>query len=115
MRPFEEEAIAFARRQSALGERARQTAAVSLLCGFDLTAALGAKNEDRLRYARSIARAIERERLKGARKHWSYDLNRHIALKQALDAMREDADPAARRHTGLSPCPPNKSGASRRR
>jgi len=31
---------------------------------------------------------IERERLRGVRKHWSYDLNRHISLKQALDRLR---------------------------
>ena len=31
---------------------------------------------------------IERERQRGMRKHWSYDLNRHIALKQALDRLR---------------------------
>jgi hypothetical protein len=34
---------------------------------------------------------IERERQRGMRKHWSYDLNRHIALKQALDALRPAA------------------------
>ena len=35
----------------------------------------------------SLERAIERERLRGMRRHWSYDLNRHIALKQALDSL----------------------------
>lgn len=35
-----------------------------------------------------MARRLERERLKGSRGHWSYDLNRHIALKKALDHVR---------------------------
>ena len=43
---------------------------------------------------RRLKRLIERERLKGVKGHWSYDLNRHIGLKQALDtlksSMRED-------------------------
>jgi hypothetical protein len=29
-----------------------------------------------------LSRLIKRERLKGLNKHWSYDINRHIALKQ---------------------------------
>jgi len=33
-------------------------------------------------------RLIERERQKGVIGHWSYDLNRHIALKQALDRLK---------------------------
>jgi len=41
---------------------------------------------------------IERERLRGVRKHWSYDLNRHISLKQALDRLRpaDGTDTAAK-------------------
>ena len=38
--------------------------------------------------ARRIARRLERERLKGVSGHWSYDLNRQIGLKHALDAVR---------------------------
>ncbi|MBL8584883.1 MAG: cytoplasmic protein, partial [Rhizobiaceae bacterium] len=37
----------------------------------------------RQRLIARIDRALERERLKGLSRHWSYDLNRHIALKQA--------------------------------
>jgi hypothetical protein len=45
---------------------------------------------------------IERERQRGIRKHWSYDLNRHIALKQALDKLRETASGAAQSRPGSS-------------
>ncbi|WP_235911667.1 hypothetical protein [Mesorhizobium xinjiangense] len=46
-----------------------------------------------------LERAIERERLKGVRQHWSYDLNRHIALKQALDLIKGAPEPNS--HDGL--------------
>ena len=42
-----------------------------------------------------LERMIERERQRGMRKHWSYDLNRHIALKQALDSLRPAVTGAA--------------------
>ena len=35
-----------------------------------------------------LRRRIERERLRGALGHWTYDLNRHISMKQALDRLR---------------------------
>jgi hypothetical protein len=35
-----------------------------------------------------LARALRAERQRGRAGHWSYDLNRHIALAQALDAER---------------------------
>jgi hypothetical protein len=47
---------------------------------------------DDTRTARTIvarlARALRAERQRGRAGHWSYDLNRHIALAQALDAER---------------------------
>lgn len=70
---------------------ARQTAAVFLACGMDLAAAVSAGSDERIRLRRRLARLIERERLRGSRRHWSYDLNRHIALKQALDRLGGDA------------------------
>jgi hypothetical protein len=69
--------------------QASRLAAMQLVCGIDLSAALAAESELQARYIRRIERVIERERLKGMRRHWSYDLNRHIALKQALDLLRE--------------------------
>ncbi len=38
---------------------------------------------------RKLARALRAERMRGRAGHWSYDLNRHIALSQAYAAERE--------------------------
>lgn len=67
---------------------AGQLAAFQLACHLDLETALAADSACRARTALRLERMIERERLRGARSHWSYDLNRHIALKQALDRLR---------------------------
>lgn len=86
------EISAFRARKSEAEREARQRVALALLAGVDLCActspaavsALGARLE----------RLLERERLKGLARHWSYDLNRHIALKQALDKLRGRRGPA---------------------
>ena len=50
-----------------------------------------------------VERHLARERNKGLARHWSYDLNRHIALKAARDRLRQampcrnKADTALRR------------------
>lgn len=36
-----------------------------------------------------LDRRLARERNKGVARHWGYDLNRHIALKQARDVIVE--------------------------
>lgn len=72
-------------------KEAGQEAAFFLACGVDLSAALRSSGVERAAIVRRIERLVERERLKGAWRHWSYDLNRHIALKQALDRLRLDA------------------------
>jgi hypothetical protein len=87
MRLVEEAARHRARRREQECQ-ARQQAAFFLMSGVDLDAALAASGEARRRVVARIERLIERERLRGARRHWSYDLNRHIALKQALDRLR---------------------------
>lgn len=69
-------------------EEARQQAAFFLACGVDLGEALRTRGTERAAVVQRIERLVERERLKGLRRHWSYDLNRHIALKQALDRLR---------------------------
>ena len=74
-----------ARRRDAA--EARQLAALQLVCGIDLAAALSSSPAERARIAARIARRLRRERQKGLARHWSYDLNRHIALKQALDRL----------------------------
>jgi hypothetical protein len=89
MQRFNEEAKAFGSQKLAAAAQARQLAAMQLVCGIDLSAALEARGETQTHLIRRIERVIERERLKGMRRHWSYDLNRHIALKQVLDQLRE--------------------------
>lgn len=89
MQHLHEEAKAFGAQKLVAAMQAGRLAATQLVCGIDLSAALAAESELQARYIRRIERVIERERLKGMRRHWSYDLNRHIALKQALDLLRE--------------------------
>jgi hypothetical protein len=36
-----------------------------------------------------LARAIRNERARGSAGHWTYDLNRHVGLMQALKAEQE--------------------------
>lgn len=69
-------------------EDAMQRAALQILCGINLDSVLAAHPDVKTAATRRLERLIERERLKGMGGHWSYDLNRHIALKQALDRIR---------------------------
>lgn len=73
--------------RQAFERRSRQIAAFRLATGVDLSTVLASKGEERARFIQRLGRIIERERLRGARRHWSYDLNRHIALKQVLDEL----------------------------
>ena len=86
---FQEHARIFQESRVAEVSDARQRAALQLCCGIDLGQIEQATAKDRTGFVRRIERAIERERLKGNRRHWSYDLNRHIALKQALDRFSQ--------------------------
>ena len=63
---------------------ARASAAFFLATGIDLATAMRAEGEHKAAIRRRVQRLLERERLRGGARHWSYDLNRHIALKQAL-------------------------------
>lgn len=69
-----------------------QLAAVQLVCGLDLHALMRGSPEERRHAIRRLERFVERERLKGLSRHWSYDLNRHIALVQALDTVGKAAE-----------------------
>lgn len=99
------EIAAFNRRKSRMHEEARQMAAFFLSCGVDLAEALAASPAERERLLLRLERLIERERLRGAKRHWSYDLNRHIALKQALDRLRRHGETgtAGRREAARPP------------
>lgn len=88
MNGLQQEIAAFLKNKEANASSARQMAALQIACHFDLGEALAADPATRARIALKLERLIERERLRGARRHWSYDLNRHIALKQALDRLR---------------------------
>lgn len=79
---------AFKARKSAFEAEARQLVALRLISGVDMPAALAAGPIEAIGIIKRVERLIERERLKGLRRHWAYDLNRHIALKQALDQLR---------------------------
>jgi hypothetical protein len=94
MHGLEEEARTFRSERLAETAEARQRAALHLCCGIDLEHLESAGPGRRAEFVSKIKRAIERERLKGTRRHWTYDLNRHIALKQALDRFFP-AGPAA--------------------
>lgn len=108
-----EEASAFGSRQAEAKAQARQLAALRLACGIDLSAALESDGECRANLIRRVERIIERERLKGAQRHWSYDLNRHIAHKQALDRLRgpreikQQATPAGGKRRAQTATAPN--------
>jgi hypothetical protein len=88
---------------------ARQTVALQIVCGIDLVALKTADPSQRTLALGRIDRLIERERLKGLAGHWSYDLNRHIALKQAVQELRAFVDPDASKQS------PKRNGARRRR
>ncbi len=82
------EAAIFAKTKQSQLMHAHQQAAVQILTKMDFNALLQAAGPDRMNAIKRLKRFIERERLKGVAKHWSYDLNRHIALKQALERLK---------------------------
>lgn len=92
------EKAAFQSRKSKETSDARAAAALQLSCGIDFFAALEAPDRARMEICKRIERLLRRERLRGLHKHWSYDLNRHIALKQARDrlARKTKGGPKAR-------------------
>jgi hypothetical protein len=98
MSGLRQEIAAFIENKQSWASEARQMAALQIACHFDLAEALNAEPGVRARIVLRLERMIERERQRGARKHWSYDLNRHIALKQALDRLRPEEP-----RTGPSP------------
>ena len=73
------------RNQQRMG--AMQRVALQIIAGIDMDSLLDAPESEKKQAQHKLIRLIERERLKGINGHWSYDLNRHIALKQALDRL----------------------------
>lgn len=78
----------FAKYQEEERSFARAIGALQLACGEDLAKTLANTASERARILAKVVHALNRERQKGLSRHWSYDLNRHIALKQALDFIR---------------------------
>ena len=115
MGQFEQDAKRFAARKEEEACEARQFAALSLACGLDLRSVLEAQPSARASLVRRLEHFIERERLRGLRRHWSYDLNRHIALKQVLDRLRAPADLPGQRAVHERPVREKANGARRRR
>jgi len=93
MHTLSAEVSKFARAKAEDERAARQMVAFRLATGFDLEAARQTVGPERAAVVVRLRRLVERERLRGAKRHWSYDLNRHIALKQALDSLTPDGPP----------------------
>ena len=84
---LEIERESFLRRKAGEIGEARQRVAFQIACGIDIADALSATGARRAQLLGKLDRAIERERIKGLCRHWGYDLNRHIALKQFRDQL----------------------------
>jgi hypothetical protein len=56
----------------------------------------GAEPETTRRIVLTLARALRAERARGRAGHWTYDLNRHVGLMQALKAEQERLAASAR-------------------
>jgi len=87
MSSIRSEIVEFQRNKQQQVADARQMAALRIICGIDLSEALKSAPEERDRIIFRLTRKLRRERQRGLARHWSYDLNRHIALKQALDRL----------------------------
>ena len=81
------ETAAFRQNRAQETERARINACLKL-AGAPALDALGAADPLKLaQYARRLRLGIAKERRRGLLRHHRYDLNRHIAMKRALDAV----------------------------
>lgn len=83
--------------------QAAQSFALQISCGIDLSQITASSAEKKASIAAKLNRLIKRERLKGLNKHWSYDINRHIALKQVqiriLKMIAQDSGSHCNIHT----------------
>ncbi len=96
------EAREYASRKQALARHAAQRVALLCNCGIDVDGLAAIDTAKRAAFVRRLRRLLERERIRGGNRHWSYDLNRHIALKQALDDLSGSRDGAG---SGTNPAP----------
>ena len=105
MNQIDSEIAAFRENKRRAASEARQMAALQFACGIDLATALTTTGAARANVVDRLARSLRRERHKGLSRHWSYDLNRHIALKQAFDRLRSNERGGA----GAAPLPDRSS------
>lgn len=98
---LQSEARVFVTERELRQRKAMQRVALLCNCGIEIDRLQLADPTARLVLAKRLKRLIERERIRGSNRHWSYDLNRHIALKQALDdlavARPRETKPAPKR------------------
>ncbi len=98
---LEDEAAAFAERRKTEIDEAAVRFALAMHFRTDVEAVKTMSPAEKTSLASRIIRALRRERLKGLKSHWGYDLNRHIGLKKALAfvarAEENAADGACRR------------------
>ena len=85
------ETAAFRQNRALEIENARINACLRLAGAPELEALGGAGPVKLAQYARRLKLGIAKERRRGVLRHHRYDLNRHIAMKRALDAVREQA------------------------
>lgn len=90
---LQSEAQVFVAERELRQRKAMQRVALLCNCGIEIDRLQLADPTARLVLAKRLKRLIERERIRGSNRHWSYDLNRHIALKQALDAIEPASTP----------------------
>lgn len=81
-RVLEQEKQIFLNQRVAEQRHATQYAALQICCNIDLHQLMQASISQQKITLIRLNRLIKRERLKGLNKHWSYDLNRHIALQE---------------------------------
>lgn len=79
---LQQDRISFLEKRKEDALQAAQSFALQMTCGLDLQQIAATSKEKKASIVARLSRLIKRERLKGLNKHWSYDLNRHIALKQ---------------------------------
>lgn len=93
---LQSEARVFVAERELRQRKAMQRVALLCNCGIEIDRLQLADPTARLVLAKRLKRLIERERIRASNRHWSYDLNRHIALKQALDAIETASTPKTR-------------------
>lgn len=89
-----------ARRRPAAFRLASRPTQLIMLAGAAPERLAAATLPDLEDWTEAVALALRRERAKSVSGHWSYDLNRHIALKRARDRLRTEIASRRPGHVG---------------